>query len=141
DFASDVMKSLAANFGHLDFRSIESLFAFLARVAEQKVIDEYRRRNSQKRDYTRERPIYPGGAHTAPIQLPSDEPTASQWAVANEAQERLMDSVDEENGRTIIKLRQEGYSNAEIAEQTGWNIRRVQRFLNKLEDAMHGSGG
>ena len=57
DFASDVMKSLAANFGHLEFPSIDSLLAFLAQVAEQKVIDEYRRRHTLKRDMTRERPI------------------------------------------------------------------------------------
>jgi RNA polymerase sigma factor (sigma-70 family) len=141
DFASDVMKSLAANFGHLDFRSIESLFAFLAQVAEQKVIDEYRRRNSLKRKMGRERPILSGGDDTAPVQLPSDEPTASQVAQANEVEQRLLLSVDEDVERKIIELRRLGYSNSEIAERTDWNIRRVQRFLNKLEDSMHGSGG
>jgi RNA polymerase sigma factor (sigma-70 family) len=140
DFASDVMKSLAANFGHLDFRSIDSLFAFLAQVAEQKVIDEYRRRNSLKRDMTRERPIISGGADAAPVQLPSDDPTASQVAQANEVEQRLLSSVDEDVERTIIELRRLGYSNPEIADRTGWNIRRVQRFLNKLEDSMQDSG-
>ncbi len=43
DFASDVMKSLAANAGRLDFPSFDSLMAFLVQVAEQKVIDEYRK--------------------------------------------------------------------------------------------------
>src|SRR5437016_2369641 len=57
DFASDVMKSLAANFDQLQFPSIDSLMAFLAHVAEQKVIDEYRRLHTLKRDMTRERPI------------------------------------------------------------------------------------
>ena len=42
DFASDVMKSLAANFNQLTFVSMESLFKFLTQVAEQKVIDEHR---------------------------------------------------------------------------------------------------
>src|SRR5271165_5802093 len=55
DFASDVMKSLAANLNQLTFVSVESLVAFLAHVAEQKVIDEYRRRHTLKRDVTRER--------------------------------------------------------------------------------------
>lgn len=141
DFASDVMKSLAANFGHLDFRSIDSLFAFLAQVAEQKVIDEYRRRNSLKRDMTRERPILSGGADAGPVQLPSDGPSPSQVAQANEAQERLLSRVDDETERTIIELKQQRYSNAEIAERTGWNIRRVQRFLKDLQDSMHDSGG
>lgn len=141
DFASDVMKSLAANFGHLDFQSIDSLFAFLAQVAEQKVIDEYRRRSSLKRDMTRERPIHAGGADSGPVQLPSDGPSPSQVAQANEAQERLLSRVDDETERTIIELKQQRYSNAEIAERTGWNIRKVQRFLKDLQDSMHDSGG
>src|SRR4051794_29971708 len=53
DFASDVMKSLAANAGRLDFPSFQSLMAFLASVAEQKVIDEYRKAHAQKRDLSR----------------------------------------------------------------------------------------
>lgn len=141
DFASDVMKSLAANLGHLDFRSIDSLLAFLAQVAEQKVIDEYRRRNSLKRDMTRERPILSGGADSGPVQLPSDEPSASQVAQANEAHERLLSRVDDDTERTIIDMKQQGYSNTEIAERTGWNIRRVQRFLKDLQDSMDDSGG
>jgi RNA polymerase sigma-70 factor (ECF subfamily) len=140
DFASDVMKSLVANFGHLAFPSIDLLLAFLAQVAEQKVIDEYRRRNSLKRDMTRERPIFSGGIDAGPVQLPSDEPTASQVAQANEVHERLLSGVDETE-RTIIELKKERYSNAEIAERTGWNIRRVQRFLKDLQDSMHASGG
>src|SRR3954465_13429199 len=46
DFVSDVMKSLAANLDRLDFPSLGSLIAFLAQAAEQKVIDEYRRRHA-----------------------------------------------------------------------------------------------
>jgi RNA polymerase sigma factor (sigma-70 family) len=140
DFASDVMKSLAANFGHLDFQSIDSLFAFLAQVAEQKVIDEYRRRHCLKRDMTRERPILSSGADAAPVQVPSDDPTASQLAQANEVHERLLSRVNATE-RTIIELKQQGYSNADIAERTGWNIRRVQRFLKDLLDSMDESGG
>lgn len=140
DFASDVMKSLAAKFDHLDFPSVESLFAFLAQVAEQKVIDEYRRRHSLKRDVTRERPILSGETEAGPVQLPSDEPTASQVAQANEVQERILSRVDATE-RTIIELRQQHYSNAEIAERTGWNIRRVQRFLKDLQDSINESGG
>jgi RNA polymerase sigma factor (sigma-70 family) len=140
DFASDVMKSLAANLGHLEFPSMDSLFAFLAQVAEQKVIDEYRRRHTQKRDVTRERPILPGGPDAAPVQVPSDDPTASQLAQANEVQERLLSRVDQTE-RIIIELKQQGYSNADIAEHTGWNIRRVQRFLKDLLDSMDDSGG
>jgi RNA polymerase sigma factor (sigma-70 family) len=140
DFASDVMKSLAANFGQLEFPSIDSLLAFLSHVAEQKVIDEYRRRHTLKRDMTRERPISSGGPASTSVQLPSDEPTASQWALANEAEERLLSRAGE-TGRTIIELKQQGYSNSAIADRTGLNIRWVQRYLKDLRDWINDSGG
>ncbi len=89
---------------------------------------------------TRERPILTSGADAAPVQLSSDDPTASQLAQANEVHERLLSRVDETE-RTIIELKQQGYSNADIAERTGWNIRRVQRFLKDLLDSMDESGG
>jgi RNA polymerase sigma factor (sigma-70 family) len=139
DIASDVMKSLAENWNHLSFPSIDSLIAFLAHVAEQKVIDEYRKRHTLGRDMTRERRMISGDSETAPIQLASAEPTASQWAQANEVQEWLLDRRDETE-RSIITLKQAGYSNADIADKTGWNIRKVQRFLKDLHDALHNSG-
>jgi len=140
DFASDVMKSLAANIGHLDFPSLDSLLAFLAHVAEQKVIDEYRRRHTLKRDITRERPILSGDEDSGPAQVQSADPTASKVAVAHEVHERLLSGMDDTE-RTIIELKEQEYSTAEIAEKTGWNIRKVQRFLKDLLDSMNESGG
>jgi len=135
DFASDVMKSLAANFERMDFPSINSLLAFLAQVAEQKVIDEHRRRRTLKRDVTRERPISGGRGTEAPIAIPSDDPTASQLAQANEVHERLLNRSDETECR-VLKLRELGYDNQDIADQTGWHVRRVQRFLKDLRDSL-----
>ncbi|QEH34134.1 RNA polymerase sigma factor SigD [Aquisphaera giovannonii] len=135
DFASDVMKSLAANINHLSFPSVESLIAFLAHVAEQKVIDEYRRQHALKRDISRDRRLVPSDPDEAPVQLPSAEPTASQLAQANEVHERLLARRDETE-RAIIQLRREGHTTADIAESTGWNIRKVQRFLKDLFDTI-----
>ena len=91
DFASDVMKSLAANFGHLDFPSIDSLFAFLAQVAEQKVIDEYRRRHTPEARHDAGT-ANPHRAMPMPARSRSHrmDPTASQVAQANEVHERLL---------------------------------------------------
>jgi RNA polymerase sigma factor (sigma-70 family) len=139
DFASDVMKSLAANFDQLSFPSIESLMGFLAHVAEQKVIDEYRKRHTLKRDVGRERRLVVDDPERGPVQLPSDEPTASQLAQANEVHERLLDRQDETE-RKIISLKQQGYSNADIADSTGWNIRKVQRFFQDLHETLHDAG-
>jgi RNA polymerase sigma factor (sigma-70 family) len=139
DFASDVMKSLAANLDRLNFPSIEALIAFLAHVAEQKVIDEYRRRHTLKRDVTRERRFASDDPDAGPVQLPSAEPSASQLAQANEIQERLLDRKDDTE-RAIIDLKGQGYSTADIADRTGWNIRKVQRFLKDLHDSLHDAG-
>jgi RNA polymerase sigma factor (sigma-70 family) len=139
DFANDAMEDLAANFKQLEFPSVNSLIAFLANVAEKKVIDEYRRQHTLKRDVTRERPMFATGPDGGAVQLPSDSPTASQFAQANEVYDRLLEHKDETE-RTIITLRQEGYSNSDIAERTGWNIRRVKRFLEDLLDSLTESG-
>ncbi len=140
DFASDVMKILAANLNQLNIVSVESFFKFLAQVAEQKVIDEHRRRHTLKRDVTRERRFSADDRGAGAVHLPSGEPTASQQAQANEVQAWLLDRQDEIE-RTIIDLKHQGYSTADIADKTGWNIRKVQRFLKDLHDSLHDSGG
>jgi RNA polymerase sigma factor (sigma-70 family) len=134
DFASDAMENLAANLDQLEFPSVNSLIAFLARVAEQKVIDEYRRQHTLKRDLSRVLPLE--APEASPVQLESDEPTASQLAQANETHERLL-ARDDATERDIIELRNQGYSNMDIAARTGWNVRRVQRFLKDLLDSLH----
>jgi RNA polymerase sigma factor (sigma-70 family) len=139
DFASDVMKSLAANLNHLNFPTVDHLIAFLIRVAEQKVIDEHRRRRTLKRDVTRELPIFGVAADAAPVQLESFEPTASEYAQANETEEQLLDRQNQIE-KDIIQLRREGHDNGFIAYRTGWNIRKVQRFLKDLHDSLTGSG-
>ncbi len=35
----------------------------------------------------------------------------------------------------MIELKQQGYSNSEIAKQTGWHPRKVQRFFKDLWDS------
>jgi RNA polymerase sigma-70 factor (ECF subfamily) len=140
DFVSDVMKSLAANLDRLDFPSLGSLIAFLAQAAEQKVIDEYRRRHTLKRDITRERALVAAnGTDVKSLALASADPTASQVAQASEVRERLLAGQDESE-RTVIELRRMGYTNVEIAEQTGWNIRKVQRFLKELHETLQNEG-
>jgi RNA polymerase sigma-70 factor (ECF subfamily) len=140
DIAGDVMKSLAANFDRLDFPSLGSLIAFLAQAAEQKVIDEYRRQHTLKRDISRERALVsPDGTDFKPLALASADPTASQVAQAGEVRERLLAGQDELK-QSVIELRRLGYTNVEIAERIGWHIRKVQRFLKELEDSLQNEG-
>jgi len=134
DFASDVMKSLAANAERLDFPSFQSLMAFLARVAEQKVIDEYRKGHALKRDFSRTQALDPGEADIdRPTALASDDPTASQVAQACEFHDLLL-AGQSGPSREVIEMKEQGYTCNEIAEQTGWNLRKVQRFFKGLHD-------
>ena len=142
DFYSDVMKSLVANLDRFDFPSIESLIAFLKKAAEQKVIDEYRRQHARKRGIDRNRPLVADdGTDMGPLTLPSPGPTASQEAQATEALDRLLAEHQDLGERQVIELKQQGYTNPEIAEQTGWNLRKVQRFFKDLYDTLFNEGG
>jgi RNA polymerase sigma factor (sigma-70 family) len=141
DFASDVWKSLAAKFDRFDFPSIDSLLAFLKQAAEQKVIDEYRRRHSQKRDIDLERRLNAANGDGVDGQaLFSADPTPSQVAQASEGWEQLQAGLSDQE-RDVIELKRQGYTNEEISERIGWHIRKVQRFLKDLHDAWQTSGG
>ena len=136
DFASDVMKSLAARAESLEFQSLESLVAYLAEVAEKKVIDEYRKVHCQKRDITREQPlIIDDGDGSRPRMIASSDPTASQMMLATEAHERLL-AGKTGTERDVIEMKHQGYSPTEIAAQTGWHLRRVQRFIKDLRESV-----
>ncbi|MGE3821454.1 MAG: RNA polymerase sigma factor [Isosphaeraceae bacterium] len=135
DFASDVMKSLAANLQQLEFDSFNSLMAFLVQTAKRKVVDEYRKVHTLKRDIDRQKhlgAVEEDGGGVA-LALESDEPTASKFAQADEAHECLVQDQDEVR-REVIELRVMGNSNDEIADHVGWSLRKVQRYLKDLED-------
>lgn len=141
DFASDVMKSLAANAGRLDFPSMNSLLAFLAQVAEQKVIDEHRKAHTLKRDINRLRSLDANGRRGSDMgdRLASADPTPSQIAQATEAYDILLEGKSDEE-RAAILLKEQGYSLAEIGERLGWHLRKVQRFFKNLGDDFEAPG-
>ncbi|WP_435007905.1 RNA polymerase sigma factor [Tundrisphaera lichenicola] len=130
DIANEVMKSLAAKFNHFDFSSVAGLRAFLIHAAEQKVVDGHRWGHAQKRDFSRDRPLE-GGAYANGWELADDSPTASQVAVATEEEENLLEAQSGER-RRILELKRDGLTNSEVARETGWKLRRVERFLEKL---------
>ena len=135
DFIGDVWKSLAEKKSDFDFSDLDALMAFLSRAAERKVIDEHRRLHTLKNNINRQRPI---GAWFDPGQgvpdLPSQDPSPSQLAQATETQEHLL-SGQTGDDRRVIELKREGFSNDEVAHQTGWSVRKVQRFLKELGDS------
>ena len=134
DFASDAWKSLVAKADRFDFPTIGHLLAFLTRVAQSKLIDEYRRQHALKNDVNRERPTGAGGEDNGLREPSSGASPISQVAVARETLDRLRSGLGEP-GRTIIDLKWQGYSNEEVAIRVGWQLRKVQRFLKALHDS------
>ena len=79
DFASDVMGNLVANLDRLKFPSVDSLLAFLAHVAEQKVIDEHRRQHTLKRDVARDQSISASDADEGPSSCLRTNRPPARW--------------------------------------------------------------
>lgn len=130
DIANEVMQSLAAKFGQYDFESIGGLRAFLIRAAERKVVDGYRRGHAMKRDIARAVPNSPANDFT-PFEVCDRGPTPSQVAVAVERQEELLNNLSGDD-RSVVEMKLRGMKNAEVSEATGWHLRKVERFLERL---------
>ena len=130
DIANEVMNSLAVKFNQFDFDSISGMRAYLIRAAERKVVDGYRHGHAMKRDVARTQASYPGD-DLGQLEVIDSGPTASQVAVASEREETLLGdrSGDE---RCIVELKLQGFSNNEVARETGWHLRKVERFLERL---------
>jgi len=135
DFLGDVWKSLAEKPEHFDFENFDALLAFLSRAAERKVIDQYRRMNTLKNNIALDRRVqaWEGFGDTTP-DLQSHDPSPSQIAQATEVEEHLLSGQTGED-RRVIELKQQGFTNDEVANQTGWSLRKVQRFLKGLSDS------
>ncbi len=130
DIANEVMKSLAAKFDQIDFTSIDGLRAYLIRAAEMKLVDGYRHGHAMKRDISRTQAAFPGD-DLGQFEIADHGPTASQVAVASESEESLL-RVEGNDERAIIELKMQGFTNNEVSKATGWHLRKVERFLERL---------
>ncbi len=131
----DFLQSVWASFfvrlraGPEQFEDPRYLVTFLAQVARNKVVDQYRRAASRKHDMRREEPLSVGGS--PPIELVANQDTASELAEANEAFDRLRDLLPADR-REILGLKVEGLSSREIGERLGLSERTVRRALEDL---------
>lgn len=131
DFAQAVWASFFANREMAcQFEQPEALMAFLARLASNKLIDQRRHLAAAKRNISRERSL-DGSSLAADRTLAGDQPTPSQFAIANEQWERL--TADQPSHyRRILALRAGGATHQEIAAELGVSTKTVQRVLEKL---------
>ncbi len=133
DFVNDVFKSLVAKSNSFDFPTLDDLKSFLIKAAKQKICDEYRRQHTLKRDVKRNRRLGSADIDDAGYDPPALDPTPSQFAAAHEIRDQLLagsTGVD----REVIELKSQDYSNVEVAECTGLNLRTVQRILKRIVD-------
>lgn len=130
DVTNEVFASLAFKFEKFDFDSLEKLMSFLANSAEQKIIDEYRRRRTRKRNLELERPLDAEIGDGA-FEPHASDPTPSQVAVADELLQRIRRDASEED-RRIVELKLAGYSNEDVSRAVGVSVRQVQRILQCL---------
>ena len=128
DFVQAVWATFFANLPVIThFHRPDSLVAFLARVASNKVIDEYRRHlMTQKRDVNREQTIE-GSA----VKERKRGPSPSEALIANELLRQLLDGKPPYY-RRILELRVKGETQEEIAEQLDLNVRTVRRVVQRI---------
>lgn len=132
DFVQLVWSSLFRAKGSLDrFDRPEELAAFLMTMARNKVGMEVRRRlMTTKYNVNRETSLETG-KHGVQVEISGSTPEPIEVAIARERWEGIVEERPEQH-RLIIKLRLQGYTHQQIADQADISERTVRRFLQKL---------
>lgn len=140
DFANDVFKSLVAKSDRYDFATYDQLVSHLAKAAKQKVIDEYRKQHTQKRNIrasTRFDTLR--GEHGNDYEPVASDPTPSQVAQARDVEKQLFEGQNSDEVEAI-KMKAVGFSNEQIAEHFQQHPRKIQRFFQKVARSFFPSG-
>ncbi len=84
------------------------------------------------------------GSPSSPVQGPARlggfdqfihaEPTPEFLAVMEEQQQAMFRALPDDSQRNVARLRFEGYSNEEIAQQLGTSLRSVERKLKVIRE-------
>jgi RNA polymerase sigma-70 factor (ECF subfamily) len=133
DFQQDVWASFfTGDPGRYNFTSPKALMRYLAEMACNKVVDMHRRRViSAAHNTSREMPLGETHfGHLAP-EVAARNPTPSQYAIANEEWQRLLDKQPP-HYRKILELLRQGHTHAEVAKKLRLSEKMVQRVLLSL---------
>lgn len=130
DFVQDVWASfLALPAERYAFDTPQALFAFLTRMASNRVVEVFRQRfDTQKNDISREL----AADDATRDQLASPAPTPSQCAIAAEEWERLARRFPEGHRLVLERLR-EGYTNEDVARLAAVSLSTVNRIVSRLK--------
>ncbi|MBN2291192.1 MAG: sigma-70 family RNA polymerase sigma factor [Pirellulales bacterium] len=132
DFVQLVWSSLFRAKGDLDrFDRPEELAAFLMTMARNKVGMEVRRRMmTEKYNVNRETSL-DGRERGGQAELSGSTPEPIDVAIARERWQGIVEERPEQH-QQIVKLRLQGYTHRQIADEVGISERTVRRFLQKL---------
>ncbi len=136
DFTQAVWASVCAHRSRLDqFHTQEELIAFLRRVATNKVINQYRRRRARRVRLALE--LHVKGSEGGEIldTFPGRQPTPSQFAIAEETRQRLVQH-DPELCERVMELRLAGLTFKEIGQEVGLHEASVRRIVRKMEERL-----
>jgi RNA polymerase sigma-70 factor (ECF subfamily) len=144
DFVQSVWASVfVGRESPVEFADPQQFRSYLAGIARNKVLAEYRRRTrTRKYDLAREEPLYlKRGDRVEPRPILSPDPTPSAEVVAAESLERLLAGRSRVEVQ-VVELRQSGLTHREIAARLGVHERSVRRIIEGLQRraASQGSG-
>jgi len=128
DFTQNVWASFfQATLDRLDLPSEEALVAYLSRMAELKVNEEFRRQLSLKGDMRREValgdvPEPAGRGATASQQVLTDDRLAAVTAGLSD------------RDRDMLRMLSEGHTYRSVAERFGLTAKTVQRLMDRVRD-------
>ncbi len=139
--AEDVLQSVYKSFfirqraGEFRARDWEELWALLAVITVRKCRKHIRAFRQVRRDANREVSIDAGNDDGTGWDLLSREPTPDEAAALTDTLEQVMHGLDEQ-GRAIVSLKLQGYTESEIGQEIGRTERTVRRILARVRQRL-----
>lgn len=128
DFVQEVWTAVCGGPGRdAHFHTADGLREYLVQIAVSRVVDAFRRRSSMRAFVGR-----PNLPLEVAIFTIGTDPTPSQWAMADERWETIAATLPQSHVVVVDRLRQ-GFSQKEIAEQTGVSVRTISRILQRVQ--------
>ncbi len=109
----------------------EDLIRYLAALARNKVVDEYRRRIQKDTKYSVTRELSLSEEDLVEQSADEEQPSPSQIAIAREQWEKFVRDQPERD-RSIIQMRIGGATFLEISQQLGINERTARKVIDRL---------
>lgn len=145
DAALSAMNSLFRGVREKRFENLknsEDLWRLLVTIGGRKVRAQLRKRFSDKRgsgeaagESIFERKATVDGPKSFD-QMIHDRPEAELEAIVADEIEALLGKLGDEATRQVLVMKLEGYTNEEVAAQTGCSLRSVERKLNRLREGL-----